>query len=69
MPCIRVIQYWVNVHNIKPGFTDEVFEKLKLKASLMTPEERQCVLMCDEMSIKKALEYNSKLMLSRVLKT
>lgn len=61
LPCITLIQRWVNIHNIKPGFSNEVFDKVKLKAATMSQEEKECVLMCDEMSIRKCFEYNPKL--------
>lgn len=61
LPCLTLIRKWLNVNNVTPGFTSEIFNKLKIKASTMTIEERECCLIFDEMTIKKALEYNSKL--------
>lgn len=60
LPCITLIKKWINVNNVSPGFTTEVFDKVKLKAKLMTPTEKQCVLLFDEMCLRKSLEYNSK---------
>lgn len=48
------------MHNVSPGFSKEVIEKLTKKVASMSEDEKQCVLVFDEMSIKKALEYDSK---------
>lgn len=61
LPCITLIKKWINVNNVTPGFTTEVFDKVKIKAKSMTSTEKQCVLLFDEMSLRKSLEYNSKL--------
>lgn len=34
--------------------------KLRLKAEAMTEDEKQCVLLFDEMGIKKGLQYDMK---------
>lgn len=61
LPSISQIRKWINVTNVTPGFGEEVFGRLSTKAKSMSEDEKQCVLMFDEMSIKKSLEYNSKL--------
>lgn len=60
LPCVTLIQKWVNVYNVSPGFPTEVEQKLQKKADSLSNEERQCVLMFDEMSIKTSLDYDVK---------
>ncbi len=44
--------------NINPGFTDKVFEGLKKKVDGMGENEKKCVLVYDEISLKSGLTYN-----------
>jgi len=48
-------------YDIKPGFCNCIFQKLKEKMSHLTLEERVCALKWDEMSIKSYEEYSVKL--------
>ena len=43
---------------ISPGISDKVMHALKIKANQMSIEDRQCVLLFDEMSLKYGLTYN-----------
>jgi len=43
-------------------------EQLKLKADCMSFKERKCVILLDEMAIKKYIEYNKTLDEVKVLK-
>ena len=58
LPCITLVRQWINELNLTPGISTEVFKRLEIKAATMDSDERQCVLMWDEMSLKRFLEYN-----------
>ena len=60
LPGISTIQNWVNEISLLPGINKEFFDILKLKASTMSDFSKTCVLMWDEMEIKKNLQYNRK---------
>lgn len=60
LPSKSSISGWLNVTNLKTGLCEDVVKKLKLKSATMSEQERQTVLMFDEMSIKKSLDYNQK---------
>lgn len=60
-PGQRTIRRWVEEYNVKPGFCDVIFKKLKEKIAQIPEEERVCALKWDEMSIKSYEEYSSKL--------
>lgn len=60
-PGQRTIRRWIEEYDIKPGFCDIIFQKLKEKIALIPEEERICALKWDEMSIKSYEEYSSKL--------
>lgn len=49
------------MYNVRPGFTDDVFQELSLNSGSMTADETESVLLFDKMSIRKVLEYNPKL--------
>lgn len=52
---------WIEEYNIKSGFCDTIFQKLKGKIAQIPKEERVCALKWDKMSIKSYKEYSSKL--------
>jgi len=60
-PGQRTIKRWLEEYDIRPGFCDFVFEKLKEKISHIPMEERVCALKWDEMAIKSYEEYSRKL--------
>ena len=43
--------------NVIPGFSEKVFDALKLKAATMTEDDKICTLIFDEMSLKTGLSY------------
>jgi hypothetical protein len=61
LPSVTLIRKWISVYNVHSGFTEDVFQKLAIKSSSMSEEEKETVLLFDEMSIRKSLEYNPKL--------
>jgi hypothetical protein len=50
----------VEEYDVRPGFCDFIFEKLKEKISRLPMEERVCALKWDEMAIKPYEEYSRK---------
>lgn len=58
LPGISTIQSWLKVYNLKTGVNTKLIEKLKLKVSRMEEFEKHCVVMFDEISLKKGLDYN-----------
>lgn len=60
-PGQRTVRRWVEEYNVKPGFCDFIFQKLKERIAQIPEEERLCALKWDEMAIKSYEEYSSKL--------
>ena len=52
---------WLEEYDVRPGFYNFIFEKLKEKISHIPVEERVYALKWDEMAIKSYEEYSSKL--------
>ena len=46
--------------NLSPGFSDKVFDALKLKVASMSQIACQCAVTFDEISLKSVLVYNSQ---------
>lgn len=60
LPCVSKTRRWVNELDLAQGKTGNLLELLKHKTARMSPKERECVVMWDEMSIKECLEWNTK---------
>ena len=62
LPHPSMLRNWYSSVNAEPGFTDEVFQALKIRVqqSLDKGEEVVCALMLDEMSIRKQMQWNGK---------
>lgn len=60
LPSEKTVRKWINIMNLAPGITSEVKEKFKQKVDCMSEHEKQCILIFDEIAIKKWLSYNSK---------
>lgn len=60
-PGPRTMRRWLEEYNIKPGFCDSIFQKLKEKISHLPLEQRVCALKWDEMTVKSYEEYSFKL--------
>jgi len=58
LPSVRTIQDWLRVTSLRTGVDVNLKQRLKLKAKSMSTRERMCVVMVDEVSIKKQLEYH-----------
>ena len=50
---------WSISDKMSPGFSDKVFDALKLKVASMPQIACQCAVTFDEISLKSALAYNS----------
>ncbi|XP_050518971.1 uncharacterized protein LOC126893072 [Diabrotica virgifera virgifera] len=58
LPSVKTIQTWLRVIKLRTGLNTSLIDKLKKKAETMDELEKICVLMFDEISLKKKLEYN-----------
>lgn len=61
MPCLRSIYNYFPIKQLQPGFNSKLEENLRKLTKKMTKRERQAILICDEISIKRDLEYNESL--------
>ena len=58
LPAMSSIRKWIGEYDIKPGFSDAIYDKLKEKMNDLPPEQRICGLKWDEFSCKKFEEYS-----------
>jgi len=58
LPGESTVRSWLNSINFQPGFSSLYLEQILLKTSEMTMCDKKCVIMLDEVSIMKAVEYN-----------
>jgi len=61
LPGVSTIKKWIGNSKCMPGFNIGFLKQLQLKIETMTDEEKYCVVVFDEMSIKKYLEYSKYL--------
>ena len=61
LPGESTVRRWLNSISYSTGFSPKYMEQLKLKADCMSFKERKCVILLDEMAIKKYIEYNKTL--------
>lgn len=59
LPSVSTIRRSTNIRNMQPGIVAKVFDKLKQKLTTVTEKWRQFLLMTDETTIKRAVDYNS----------
>ncbi|KAL4091160.1 hypothetical protein QTP88_025897 [Uroleucon formosanum] len=52
------VRRWLNSICFSTGFSDKYMEQIKLKTSRMSYVEKKCVILLDEISIMKCVEYN-----------
>lgn len=57
-PGESTIRKWIHSNVFEPGINENLFEHLELKCAHMNPLQKACVILFDEMSIMKALEYS-----------
>lgn len=61
LPAVSTIKSWIKNFSCNPGFNHKIFENLSQKSEAMLQWEKKCILLFDEMSLKKAIEYNRKM--------
>ncbi|XP_031358890.1 uncharacterized protein LOC116182497 [Photinus pyralis] len=61
LPSIKTIQTWLKVTNLATGVNTVLLTKIKEKINCMNESEKQCVVLFDEISLKRKLEYNNQL--------
>ena len=59
LPTIRLLQQWMQCFLVRPGFCIPVLNVLKQKMEAM--EDKLCVLVFDEMSLKTNLKYDANI--------
>lgn len=59
LPTTRSLSKWLENIDVRQGFNEPVLEMLKIKANVMTVQDRLCTIVFDEMSLKKLITYNS----------
>ena len=60
LPSISCLRSYITDIVINPGCCSGIFSQLKCKASSMAHEDRKCILLMDEMSLKTNLTYDKK---------
>ncbi|CAI6353573.1 unnamed protein product [Macrosiphum euphorbiae] len=58
LPGKSTVKRWLNSIHFSTGFPSMYMEQIKLKTSDFTYEEKKCVILLDEVSIMKSIEYN-----------
>lgn len=57
LPSKSTLQRTLSKLNVQPGISSSVINILKMKVATMSPQDRVCALVFDEMTIKEALKY------------
>ncbi|KAF0704195.1 THAP-type domain-containing protein, partial [Aphis craccivora] len=57
----KSLRCWLNSISYSTGFSPRYMEQIKLKVSCMSFQEKKVTILLDEISIKKAIEYNKAL--------
>lgn len=60
LPGTSTLRDWLRIFFLPTGVGTELIEKLSMKVKTMTPIDRECVLLFDEMSIKRHLQYSPR---------
>lgn len=60
LPAISTIKKWLGNFRCEPGFNRKAFTQLSLKAETMKLSEKVCLLIFDEMVLKRKVDYNQK---------
>lgn len=61
LPGESTVRRWLKSIEYIPGFIKDYLNQIKIKVSAMTFTDRKCVILLDEMSILKCIEYNKAL--------
>ena len=57
LPSISSLHRWLQPVKIEPGVNENMISLLRLKIKNLSERDRNCVLMMDEMAVKKGLRY------------
>ena len=57
LPSKSAITLWLSKLKFQEGICPNLFKMLKLRVQRLSPEERVSILMCDEISLKKSVDY------------
>ena len=57
-PSVTMLRLWLRRLHVKPGFCDNVFDMLKQNSVGIADADCVCVLVLDEMSLKRGLQYD-----------
>ena len=58
LPSRTTLSFWLQTLQVMPGFCQDVIQAIACKVRCLRPEDRVCVLMIDEMSLKRYLAYD-----------
>lgn len=61
LPGESTVRRWLRSIEYVPGFINDYLNHIKIKVSAMTYTDKKCVILLDEMSILKCIEYNKAL--------
>lgn len=61
LPSVKKLYTWLKALEHKPGFSPEYITQLKTMSKMMSSKEKKCVVLVEEMPIKRYLEYNKSL--------
>ena len=59
LPSLTVLNRYIKI-KINTGFNNAIFKQLKRKALSMTENEKKCILLIDEISLKENFQYAQK---------
>ena len=57
LPSVSTLKRFVSSKKIITGFNEEIFKALKIKCQGLSSSDRNCVLLIDEISLKKGHHY------------
>lgn len=58
LPCLSTLRSWLKIYNLRTGVNTALVSKLRKKVASMTEKERECIVLCDEIRLKRGIEYN-----------
>lgn len=61
LPGESTVRRWLNSINYETGYSIKYMEQIKIKTSNFMYDEKKCVILLDEVSIMKSIEYNKVL--------
>ena len=57
LPSVTSLKKYTKKIKINPGFNSQIFHPIKLRVNAMEKEDRKCILMMDEVSLKQNLQF------------